>query len=145
MKVLKILIFLLICFFLFGCAKESKNQVKTMFSVCEAVYTNQPVKLDGKLNDQIWRQAPSYPMFLSRNQIDKCRILQEKGQVKFAWDENYFYVAAEFEDSDLVAQGSEDEKHHYRYGDVCELFLKPKDQSYYWELYVTPAGKKSSM
>ena len=34
--------------------------------------------------------------------------------------------------------------HHYRLGDLCELFLKSVEKPYYWELYVTPAGKKTS-
>ncbi len=134
----------LFCFFLFGCAKEL-NEVKQMSDTYKAVYTDQPVIIDGKLDDKVWQQAPSYPMFLSKDNIDSGKTLQEKGHVKFAWDEDYFYLAADFEDSDLIAQGKEDEMHHYKYGDLCELFLKPKDQSYYWELYATPAEKKSTM
>jgi hypothetical protein len=29
-------------------------------------------------------------------------------------------------------------------GDLMELFLKPEDHTWYWELYATPRGKKTS-
>ena len=144
MNLLKVFIISLISISLLGCTGKYKNEVKTMPNIYETIYTKQPVKIDGKLDDQIWRRATSYPLFLSKDKTDSGQALQERGYSKFAWDENYFYVAAELEDSDLIAQGSEDEMHHYRYGDVFELFLKPANQSYYWELYATPAGKKSS-
>jgi hypothetical protein len=114
-----------------------------MTQVYKALYSNQPVKVDGKLDDAVWQQTPSYPMHLSKDKTDSSEILQESGQVQFAWDEEYFYLAADFEDSDIIAQGMRDQMHHYQYGDVCELFLKPADETYYWELYVTPAGNKS--
>ena len=34
--------------------------------------------------------------------------------------------------------------HHYKMGDLCELFLKPADKTWYWELYATPLGKKTT-
>lgn len=83
-------------------------------------------------------------MSLSKDKICAGQELKESGSVKFAWDDKYFYLAADLKDSDIIVQGDKDEMHHYNYGDVCELFLKPKNYSYYWELYVTPAGNKNS-
>ena len=83
-------------------------------------------------------------MYLSQDKVSAGQVLKEKGEIRFTWNEDYFYLAATFTDSDIIAQGKEDEMHHYRYGDLCELFLKPAKEIYYWELYVTPAGKKSS-
>jgi hypothetical protein len=140
MRTLKLIIILLTCLYLSGCSRELTSEVKAY----KARYAKQRVVIDGKLDDDIWQQTPSYPMYLSKNKIEQGEILQETGKVRFAWDDDYFYVAADFQDSDIVAQGREDQMHHYKYGDLCELFLKPTNESYYWELYVTPADKKSS-
>ncbi len=43
-----------------------------------------------------------------------------------------------------VAEGKEDQLHHYQMGDLVELFLKPEDYTWYWELYATPIGKKTN-
>lgn len=53
-------------------------------------------------------------------------------------------MAVSFTDSDVVAEGTEDGQHHYKLGDVAELFLWPEDHPWYWELYVTPACKYTS-
>ncbi len=144
MNILKLTIILVIGLTVSGCVSELNNQEFAMSQVYKAVYTDKPVKIDGKLDDQIWQTAPSYPLYLSKDKADAGETLKEGGCVKFAWDEQYFYLAADLKDSDIIAQGDKDQMHHYRYGDVCELFLKPAEQPYYWELYVTPAGKKTS-
>ena len=145
MKILKFVCLLTACFYLSGCMDGYKgNGGVTSKMVYKAVYTGKPVKIDGNLDDQIWRKAPSYPMYLSKDKIKAGQTLQEAGWVKFAWDDNYFYLAADFNDSDIIAQGTKDQMPHYEYGDLCELFLRPVEDTYYWELYVTPAGKKSS-
>lgn len=163
----KAAVFSLICIFLTisGCSSIRTKKNDTRKTVMKTVYTQEAIKIDGVLDEQIWKQAPVYSMFLSRyrtkagkkleetgkklekaaKKLEKAvKELEEVGKVRFAWDDEYFYLAADFEDSDIIAQGQEDEMHHYRYGDLCELFLKPSNQTYYWELYVTPAGKKSS-
>ena len=43
-----------------------------------------------------------------------------------------------------MAEGKVDNLHHYKFGDVCELFLKPAGNSWYWELYATPNNKKTA-
>ena len=101
------------------------------------------VRVDGRLDDAAWMRAEAYPFTLSRKALGSGRALQEHGEVMVAWDREYLYVAVRFQDSDLVAEGADDQIRHYRLGDVNELFLKPEDQTWYWELYVTPAGKKS--
>ncbi|MDY6913307.1 MAG: carbohydrate-binding family 9-like protein [Planctomycetota bacterium] len=109
-----------------------------------AGYTDTPVKVDGKLDDPAWEKAVVYKMNLPADHAAKGRKLQAGGEVRLAWDDRYFYVAVVFQDYDIVAEGDADQLHHYRLGDLCELFLKPNDQTWYWELYVTPRGKKSS-
>jgi hypothetical protein len=72
------------------------------------------------------------------------KTLAEKGFVKFLWNDDYLYMGVEFEDSDVVAEGEEDGLHHYLMGDLAELFLWPEEQTWYWEMYVTPAGKQTT-
>lgn len=109
-----------------------------------ATYTPTPVVIDGKLDDPIWSKTPVYPLNLSADKVSQGLTLEEAGEVRLAWDDRYFYVAARFHDSDVVAEGKTDQLHHYKLGDLCELFLKPADQTWYWELYGTPAGRKTA-
>ncbi|OGV66092.1 MAG: hypothetical protein A3K19_22385 [Lentisphaerae bacterium RIFOXYB12_FULL_65_16] len=108
-----------------------------------AVYAPKGVNVDGVLDDEVWRLAPAFPLALSKDRQVK-NSLQEAGEVRLAWDENNLYMAVRFQDSDLVAEGEEDQLHHYQMGDLAELFLKPENETWYWELYVTPAGRKTS-
>lgn len=131
-------ILLVICLFaVAGCFQKS-------LTVLEAQYTPTAVNIDGKLNDPVWLNTRAYQMSLSADKEKKGSSLSEPGQVRFAWDENYFYLAASFVDSDIVAEGDEDQLHHYSLGDVCELFLKPANKTWYWELYVSPKGRKTT-
>ncbi len=127
-----------------GCCKLNKCESRKLPKSVKAFYTSRPVNIDGVLDEAIWKKSPFYELNLSRDKTDAVAKLHEKGRVQFSWDDNYFYVAAVFEDSDIIAEGKEDQMHHYRYGDLCELFLKPANEAYYWELYATPANKKTS-
>lgn len=109
--------------------------------VMKAVYTSVPVKVDGKLDDAVWEKAAVYQMTLP---ADREGELAGGGTVRLAWDNHYLYVAVNFEDSDIVAEGERDQLKHYEFGDLLELFLHPADQTWYWELYATPGGYKSS-
>ncbi|MFA5863867.1 MAG: carbohydrate-binding family 9-like protein [Phycisphaerae bacterium] len=131
-----------------GCASTPPKhflteQVKPL-PIMAAKYSSTPITIDGKLDEPVWKTARVYTMNLSKDKVGEGKDLQEAGEVRLAWDENYFYVGVKFYDSDIVAEGKQDQLHHYRMGDLCELFLKPNDHPWYWELYVTPMGKKTS-
>jgi hypothetical protein len=113
--------------------------------VMNARYTATPVKIDGDLSDPVWQTATAYPLYLGKDRAADGTTIEEPGKVQFAWDDHWLYVAVTCTDSDVVAEGTEDEKHHYTMGDVAELFLKPGGNSCYWELYVTPRGNKSTL
>ncbi|RKX46084.1 MAG: hypothetical protein DRP64_03765 [Verrucomicrobia bacterium] len=88
------------------------------------------------------RCGSPYPLAYSR---DKRGIPQEGGLVRFGWDETGLYVYADLEDSHIIVQNRQDEQLHYEHGDVFELFVKPRTEPYYWEMYAVPSGNKSTL
>lgn len=150
--IVKICCAVLIGGFLAGCTtfKAAKPASKTEI---KAVYTSKPVKIDGSLDEKAWADAPSYKLAIPKktyaNQPEciKQKVSADKlesGEYKLLWDKDYLYVGINFTDSDVHAYGKENEMHHYGQGDVAEVFLKPESDTYYWELYATPAGRKTS-
>ena len=107
--------------------------------VVEAKYTEVPVNIDGKLDDAIWNEAVAYS-FNSYN----APVIQD-GSIKFAWDENFIYVGAQLTDDDVVSTVNTDQTHLYKTGDVLELFLKPINDTYYWEIYGNPEKARTSL
>ena len=135
---------LILVVWIVGCASGNKNaasKISASPTVMDAKYSSIPIKIDGILNENTWEKATVYEFEISRDQNNKTP--KEKGQVRFAWDSKYFYLGASFKDSDVVAEGKVDNLHHYKFGDVCELFLQPISNSWYWELYATPNNKKT--
>ena len=122
----------------------AKKNVSKMPPEIKAVRAIGPVTVDGSLDDPSWALAPAYPMSLGGDAVADGKTLQEGGTVKFLWDDQYLYMGVEFQDSDVVAEGEEDGLHHYSLGDLAELFLWPEDQTWYWELYVTPRSKQTT-
>lgn len=105
-----------------------------------AKYTEKPVIVDGILNDIVWKKSPVYKLSLADNKKSEP---MEKGQAQIAWNEKYLYIGVKFYDSDIVQESEEDQKHHYLTGDLVEIFLKPEKNTWYWEIYGTPNGKKT--
>ncbi len=142
-----IILLLSICFA--GCAgfcPAEKNAAKKTDAVpvmC-ANYTPTPINVDGKLDEPVWKNTQVYELHLAENKAKNGRKVKEPGEVRLAWNDNYFYFGVTFYDSDIVAEGENNQMKHYKFGDVCELFLKPENETWYWELYVTPVGKKSN-
>ena len=133
-----------------GCAthgnKDSGNQdVRRSMT---ARFASVPVKVDGVLDEAVWQQAIAYSFvkypFRAGGREEKGEAPVEGGEARLAWDNEFLYVAVTFKDSDLVAEGKEDQLYHFKMGDTVEVFLKPADQTWYWELYATPKGNKSS-
>ena len=109
--------------------------------VFDAVYClDAPQGIDCFSN--VWKSAPKYNFSFAK---DRSGIPVEGGEICFAWNEKGFYVAAEFEDSVLISKHRKDEVLHYQFSDVLELFIKPADDLYYWEMYATPFGNKSTL
>jgi hypothetical protein len=136
-----------------GCGTVKCCKEKPEKNVIKAVFTATPVKLDGNLDEGAWAKAPAYDLALGGEVYEKLpaamkktvgKELHEPGEFKLLWDKDYLYIGIKFTDSDIYAYGDEDEMHHYTQGDVAEIFIKPENDTYYWELYATPKGKKSA-
>jgi len=128
-----------------GCATIPDDSVSEACTTVIALYTDVPVRMDGRLDDPVWRDAPAYPLHLAAD-VDPGGLddVQEPGEARFAWDDDNLYIAIHYTDSDVVAEGEHDNDMHFTMGDVGEVFIKPDGNTLYWELYVTPHGMKSA-
>lgn len=115
------------------------------------VRTASPVRVDGRLDDAVWRQAPVFPLTRYLDDAQPERVAaklrsapDETGSFQVAVDDHYLYLAVRFRDTDIVDTGESDQTHLYRLADTAELFIKPADGRHYLELYLTPTGKKTS-
>jgi hypothetical protein len=113
--------------------------------VMTARYVNFPVELDCNSGGPAWKGQPDYALCLAGDKVLAGDHLKEKGTVRLAWDKTNLYILAEFEDSDILALGEQDDMPHYRLGDTCEVFLKPADQPWFWEIWVTPKNKRTAV
>jgi len=135
-----------------GTAASAWSQDAAAPAVMVAKHVGQPIKMDGRMGDPAWDGATAYPLELANGAYDKMLPalrkslgsgLREKGWVKLLWTADFLYVGARFEDSDIVAEGKEDQTHLYGCGDVVEVFLKPSGETYYWEFYGSPNQLKT--
>ena len=102
-------------------------------------YTAEQIVIDGKLEETAWCKSKE----LNFTSLPRYSC-NENGKVKLLWDDKYVYLGGVLYDSDIIQESNKNWRHHYKTGDVMELFLKPGGKRHYWELYVTPNGKKNS-
>ncbi len=123
-------------------SKNTKNSEETGPEVIKARHTNEPINIDGFLNDNAWENAERYSLMLGGDQGGGRP--QEKGDAMLLWDDNFLYVGIFFEDSEIVQEGEKDQMHLYNTGDLVEIFLKPADSPWYWEIYCTPNNRRTA-
>ena len=111
------------------------------------------ILLDGKLNEPEWQTTTAYtlvpgkPFSWGRPIIERtgnAKKVSEAGTVRFLYDENYLYIGLMMTDSDLVGEAVADEERLYMQGDCIEIFIHPRKQTYYWELYAAINEKKTA-
>ncbi len=106
-----------------------------------------PIKVDGELNDPAWAAAAPIEVNYLFNETDK-RDTRVPMIVRFAWDDNYFYIAYEIFDTDLVAvddgriKGPPDNQRKAAKPwapeekvDIAEFMFHVGDDMYLWELH----------
>ena len=141
---------LLLTFFIHGCSCFQEPGRPVVI----ATYTPVPIALDGRLDDIAWHRTPSYELVHSAGQFElkpekSLREFRkgviEPGRVKVLWDEKYLYVGFDFSDQDILDQGKADQTLLYQQSDTAEVFLKPMNQTWYWEMFVTPNNHSTSI
>ncbi len=144
-------IFAAACISLLTLAEEIPGQYAAVPEVI-AKYTAEPINLDGKLDDPAWAQATACSLVLPLKSFSNLpesmqknvgETIYEKATVKLLWSNDYLYVGAELEDSDVMNAGDSNQSHLYLTGDLIEVFLKPAGENYYWEVYGAPNNKKT--
>lgn len=71
------------------------------------------------------------------------RKVFEPTTVKLLWNSEFLFVRFDAADSDIVAQSKQDQAYLYVQGDAVEIFLKPENAPYYWELYGDVSNRKT--
>ncbi|VGO20687.1 hypothetical protein [Pontiella sulfatireligans] len=99
----------------------------------------------GSLGFEAARHPGFGPAYAFSYSTDREGEPLEGASVRFAWDESGLFVLAELEDSCLIQKNRTDEQLHYESGDLFELFVKPLNEPYKWEMYATPFGNKSTL
>jgi len=101
------------------------------------------VVVDSILDDPVWQSTPVYqPLLAGEKNNAKPK---ENADLQVGWHDNHLYIAAKFADSDVLAKGQKNDDPHYKLGDVFEVFIKPQFSDWYWEIWLTPHGKHTSL
>lgn len=113
--------------------KETKSQIEPRTYVCYR--SEEPVKMDGKLDDESWANTVWTEEF-----VDIEGELKPKPyfrtRAKMLWDDEFLYIAAELEETDIWATLTERDSVIYHDNDF-EVFIDPDGDTYnYYELEV---------
>lgn len=94
-----------------------------------------PVRIDGKLDDPAWAAAPWTEVFIDI-QGEQLPTPRFRTRAKLLWDDNYLYVAADIQESDLRATLTEHDSVIFHDNDF-EVFLNPSgDGRNYFEFEI---------
>ncbi|MCC6749748.1 MAG: carbohydrate-binding family 9-like protein [Deltaproteobacteria bacterium] len=102
-----------------------------------AAKATKPVKLDGKLDDEVWKKAVSSGLFVDTMTGGAVPIATE---AKVAYDDKYLYVAFDCKDEDVWSDFKKRDDHLWTQ-EAVEIFLDANnDGKDYIELQVNPHG-----
>jgi hypothetical protein len=94
-----------------------------------------PIRIDGKLDDAAWRNAPWTSDFVDIEGDSKPRP-KFRTRVKMLWDDQYLYIAAELEEPDVKGALTERDSVIFKDNDF-EVFVKPlPDTPSYYEFEI---------
>lgn len=110
-----------------------------------AWFARRAVVVDGLLNDAYWKLTNSYSLMTIQDAAGSQSEPAENSTAWVTWRDGHLTIAARLEDSDILAEGQTDDEPHYKLGDTLEVFLKPAYSDWYWEIWLTPHGKKTSL
>lgn len=89
----------------------------------------------------LWENIPAYNLMHNVTDARHINLLpSERAVVRYLCDPEHLFVRVDAQDSDIMTCASRNNQFHYKMGDLVELFAKPKDHPWYWEIYGTPNG-----
>lgn len=143
---------LLLAVVLSGCASGNIFNSHTQTPII-VTRINEPVKLDGKLEEPFWAQLPEHHFtqiddISNKSPLEAARARQDKFQgawVKAAYDDKYVYIAARLENDDVISYARKDGGFLFQQADTLEIFFWAEGKSPYWEMYSTPSGHKHNL
>ena len=95
--------------------------------------------IDNAMASPLWDKVPAYHFMRYVTELTYInRAPAEGAKVRYLANENTLFVRVDMTDSDVMTSGTTDQSHHYLEGDVLEVFVKPLEHPYYWEIYGTP-------
>ena len=99
----------------------------------------QPLTVDGKLDDPVWKKAAWTELFadIEGSLKPKPRF---KTHAKMLWDDEYFYIGAELEETDIWATLTQRDSIIF-YDNDFEVFIDPSGSTHlYYELELNALG-----
>ena len=114
----------------------------------------QPVKIDGVLDDPVWKQAQAIDghwLYAKK----KKKSAKPRMTVRYAWDENFLYIGYEVFDANLIDEAVDEQQgppNNRRQScknwaappkpqvDLAEFFLVFEEDSLFWEVHHTPGN-----
>ena len=91
------------------------------------------------LTSPLWDQMPGYKFkryITATAHFD--RAPKEQTTVRYLYSDDNLFVRADCIDSDVISAGKVNQEPHFITGDVVEVFVKPENETYFWEFYGTP-------
>ncbi|MFC2117894.1 carbohydrate-binding family 9-like protein [Bacteroidota bacterium] len=142
---------LVICFFLlvlvfFTACKPGSKIKPILYNSLEfsprnyvCYKTNTDIIIDGKIDEKEWGNAEWSDYFVDI-EGDKKPLPLQNTRVKMMWDESYFYILAEIEETDIWATLTERESVIF-YDNDFEVFIDPDGDTHkYYEYEINAYG-----
>ena len=99
-------------------------------------FTEQPITIDGSLDDEAWQDAVDVGPFTLPWLKADARPARTATRAKLLWDREHLYIAADMDDTDVYADVEEHDGNTWD-NDVFEVFLRPSaEKPAYYEFHV---------
>ena len=135
-------------------AYERRYGPKAPVPTVTALRSATPIRLDGVLDEDVWKKAPVYnmtePVDIPAGPVARSKFSMKwkdffPGTVRFACTDDTLYIAVTAKDGDIVQFDRNNQRPHWRSGDLIEVFLKSDKAPGFWECYATPCGHRTTM
>jgi hypothetical protein len=140
----------------FGTFDAGAQEPAAAAAAVQVFKTDKPVKVDGVLDEECWKQA--IPVNVDYVWGGKGKRSEEpRMTAKLAWDNNFLYIAYEIFDTNLVAKslpfkkGPPDNQRGAceispaAPGEMAEFFIGFKDPNMFWQIYLNALGEMNDI